>query len=82
MSPEIHPVVTVYFPEGLQFQNLRNAADRILCEFDRLTDKLEEKEFNRMLSPKEYNTKIDNIVGEIADLYKQIEELVKLKIQI
>lgn len=79
--PEIHPVVTAYFPEGIQLSQFATDAIRIYNQVEKLTKDLTETHFNKMLTPKGYNKRIDDIVGDITDLYKKIEELMKLKVQ-
>jgi len=81
LMPEIHKVITTYFPENMQLSDYRNDAGRIYNKIEVLEARLEKKDYNLMLSPKEFNEKIDEIVKEIHHLYSNIEKIQKLKVQ-
>ena len=79
--PEVHNVVTIYFPEQMKLKEYRSDVNRIYAKINEIIEKSEEKQFNLMYSPREYNKKIDDIVRDIMILYEQIVEIQKLKIE-
>jgi len=81
IMPEVHKVITIYFPEQMTLSGYRSDAGRIYNLIDKLLAKGEETKHNLMLSPGEFNSKIDDIVKEISNLYSQIEKIQKMKVQ-
>jgi len=79
--PEEHTIVTLYFPELMKLREYLSDTTRIYKNIEFLVDKYEEKQFNLMLSPTEYNNKLDEIVREIMLLYESILNIQKLKVQ-
>jgi len=63
--PEINKIVTTYAPESMKLETFADETKRLSDSIIDLIDKLHEKQFNRMLSPKEFNSKIDEITKEI-----------------
>jgi len=79
--PEIHTVITVYHPEKMKLWDYRNLAGVIHSNILKLEETLDEQtHYNKMLSPKEYNKRLDDIVQFISKLYAEIEEIQKLKV--
>lgn len=79
--PEEHKVVTLYFPELLKLRRYLSDTGRICDSIEFLVDKYDEKQFNLMLSPTEFNNKLDDIVKDIMSLYENVLDIQKLKIQ-
>ena len=79
--PEVHKVITLYHQERMKLDEYNSDAIIICKKIDDIIGKNDEIKFNLMLSPSEFNNKIDDVVKNIRILYEKIMEIQKLKIE-